>query len=386
MMRVRDSCDIAIVGGGLAGGLLAYALSVRRPELRLALIEPQERFGGNHVWSFFSTDIAAEDRWIIDPFVDHCWHGYEVRFPDYRRQLGAQYNSIRSDSFDARLRSLLPAGVPVRAAASGLSPTTIVFDGQRRMTPRAVIDARGPSKTALLDTGWQKFMGLEVRTRRPHGLTAPIVMDATVPQVDGFRFVYVLPFAEDRLFIEDTYYSDDAKVAEAVLKQRILAYAEAQRWDVEEIIGTETGALPVTLGGNFEAYWQSGGTAAKIGMRAGLFHPATGYSLPDAVRTAAKITAMTNVSGAAIEGAMHAHAAAAWKAAGFYRMLNRMAFRAAVSEERFRIYQRFYRLRPPLIERFYAGRSTRIDKARILAGKPPVPIGRALKVFREEMK
>ena len=41
------------------------------------------------------------------------------------------------------------------------------------------------------------------------------------------------------------------------------------------------------LGGDFDAYWRSTGTdLAKAGMRAGLFHPTTGYSLPDAVRLA----------------------------------------------------------------------------------------------------
>ena len=35
---------------------------------------------------------------------------------------------------------------------------------------------------------------------------------------------------------------------------------------------------------------------------------------------------------------------------------------------------RFYRLPEALIERFYAGRSTGADMARVLAGKPPVPV------------
>jgi len=35
---------------------------------------------------------------------------------------------------------------------------------------------------------------------------------------------------------------------------------------------------------------------------------------------------------------------------------------------------RFYRLPEALIERFYAGRSTPADMARVLMGKPPVPV------------
>ena len=35
------------------------------------------------------------------------------------------------------------------------------------------------------------------------------------------------------------------------------------------------------------------------------------------------------------------------------------------------------------MSRFYAGRSTLYDKARVLTGKPPVPIFRALRCLRE---
>ena len=59
-------------------------------------------------------------------------------------------------------------------------------------------------------------------------------------------------------------------------------------------------------------------------------------------------------------------------------MLTRMLFGAGEPQHRFRMLERFYRLPQPLIERFYAGRSTRSDALRILAGRPPVPLTGAL--------
>src|SRR5687768_15682553 len=56
--------DLAIVGGGLAGGLIALALRARRPELRTVVIEEARHAGGNHVWSCFETDVAPQDRWL----------------------------------------------------------------------------------------------------------------------------------------------------------------------------------------------------------------------------------------------------------------------------------------------------------------------------------
>jgi lycopene beta-cyclase len=98
---------------------------------------------------------------------------------------------------------------------------------------------------------------------------------------------------------------------------------------------------------------------------------------------AAKAAKSGSAVGDALADALYEQALARWQTCGFYRFLNRMVFRAATPGDRFRIYQRFYRLRAPLIERFYAGRSTTFDKMRVLAGKPPVPIGRALRVLLE---
>ena len=59
-----------------------------------------------------------------------------------------------------------------------------------------------------------------------------------------------------------------------------------------------------------------------------------------------------------------------------------MIFHAAAPHERYRIFERFYRLSEPLIARFYSGDLTMLDKARILTGRPPVPIGAALRSLR----
>ena len=382
-MSALIECDIAIVGGGLAGGLTAYALSVKRPDVSVRLVDPSTTFGGNHIWSFFTSDIAAEDRWIVEPFIDHRWDRYETRFPAHKRTLPSPYNSIRSVNYDRRLRGVLPDKVAVLGKAVQLSQNAVYLSDQRRIVAGGVIDARGVADLEHLDFGWQKFVGQEYRTSVPHGLAHPIVMDATVDQIDGYRFVYALPFADDRIFIEDTYYSDGPKIDREAMISRIQDYARAQEWVLAELLHEEIGALPVTMGGDFDAYWRSGGEAAKIGVRAALFHGTTGFSLPEAVRTAAMIAKLDDFSGPAIADAMHVFAKRRWEAGGFYRLLDRMLFRAAAPDKRYRVLQRFYGLNPALIARFYAGSTTFLDKARILSGKPPVPIARAMSVMRE---
>jgi lycopene beta-cyclase len=377
-------CDVAIVGGGLSGCLFALALAARRPDVRIKLIERGETLGGNHLWSFFGSDVSDADRWLVAPLVSHVWHGYGVAFPGQARRIDTSYYAIESARLDAHVRATLPEGSILTATkALGVSATAVVLGTGDRIEAHGVIDCRGASDVGTLEVGWQKFVGRELELAEPHGATDPVVMDATVEQIDGYRFVYALPFAATRMFVEDTYYSDTRRIDRPVLGARIDDYARARGWAITGVVREEAGALPVVMGGDFEAYWRSGGNrVAKGGVRGGLFHPTTSYSLPDSVRAAVLVAGTSDLGGHALHDLLHSHARATWAARRFYRMLDAMLFRAAEPAERWRVLARFYALDAALIGRFYAGQSSLRDKLRLLTGKPPVPVVRAVAAIR----
>ncbi|KQN25041.1 lycopene cyclase [Sphingomonas sp. Leaf33] len=377
------TCDVAIVGGGLSGGLIALALARSHPEARVVIVERGMTLGGNHIWSFFGPDVATAARDLVIPLIAHVWQGYDVAFPARRRTLPVNYYSTTSEKLDAAVRAVVPAEhILTDRKVLGVSATAVVLADGTRIEAGGVIDCRGVGDLSTLDAGWQKFIGREFVLKRPHGAARPMVMDATVEQIDGYRFVYTLPFADDRMFIEDTYYSDTPDIDRAALAARIDTYALAKGWKAKSVVREEGGALPVIIGGDFERYWASTGKdVAKAGVRAGLCQPTTGYSLPDAVRLASRIAASRDLTGGHLATLTHDHARAAWKGRGFYRMLDAMLFRAAEPSERYRVLERFYGLNPALIARFYSARSTFADKARVLSGKPPVPVGRAVRAI-----
>ncbi|PAX06847.1 lycopene beta-cyclase CrtY [Sphingomonas lenta] len=379
----HGACDVAIVGAGLAGGLLALALAKKHPELDVRLIDAGDSVGGNHLWSFFGTDVADADRWLLAPLVVHAWRDYDVRFPAHARTIPATYYSIESARLDEVVRRTLPPErVMLGRKVASISPTAVAMQDGERLEATGVIDARGAADLSTLELGWQKFLGRELELDEPHDVERPVVMDATVRQVDGYRFMYVMPFAERRVFLEDTYYSDSPTLNARAVSHRLDRYAADKGW-AGRTVREEQGVLPVAIGGDFDSYWRSGGArVAKAGMRAGLFHPTTGYSLPDAVRLAVTLAKRRDFAGADLHQATYDYARACWQARRFYRMLDAMLFRAAEPQARYRVLQRFYRLDRKLIGRFYAGRSTMKDKARILMGRPPVPVGRALSAIR----
>lgn len=374
--------DLLLIGGGLANGLLALRLSQVRPDLDVRIVEAADTLGGVHTWSFFDSDLTASQQAWIDPLVVHRWSGYAVRFPQFERSLSTGYRSVTAERFAAVVSAALPGRITLGAPVVAVSATEAVLASGRRLKARAVIDGRGPVATPELALGFQKFVGLEVRLAAPHGLTAPIVMDARVDQAGGYRFVYTLPFDARTLLIEDTRYTDGAELDRDVFRKGVLDYAAQQGWDIDEVLREEDGVLPVALDGDITAHLTHLGPTALSGLRAGLFHPTTGYSLPDAVRLADRLA--NDFQGVNLAADIRRHAGEVWAARRFYRLLNRMLFRAARPEERYRVLERFYRLPQPLIERFYAAGSTLADKARILSGKPPVPIGAALTCLVEK--
>ncbi|MFY9997669.1 MAG: lycopene beta-cyclase CrtY [Leclercia sp.] len=370
--------DIILAGGGLANGLIALRLRKQRPELRVLLLEADSQPGGNHTWSFHQGDITpAQHQWIA-PLVTHRWPGYDVRFPDLTRTLAGEYCSVTSARFAAVLTDELGINLHTHALITALTPQTVTLADGTQLRARAVIDGRGYTPDRHLTTGSQSFLGQQWRLSQPHALTRPILMDATVDQQGGYRFVYTLPLSAHELLIEDTHYLDAARLDLSAARHNIADYARQQDWCLESLVREEQGHLPIMLAGDFPAYWQARDNQPCSGLRAGLFHATTGYSLPHAVALADDIAASKDVNAAAIFSVIHLYALRQWHAQRFFRTLNRMLFLAGEADRRWQVMQRFYALNAGLIARFYAGQLTLADKARILAGKPPVPVGEAM--------
>jgi lycopene beta-cyclase len=373
--------DIILAGGGLANGLIAYRLAQLRPEVKVTIIEAGPTLGGNHTWSSFAHDLTPDQQAWTRPFFRHHWDRYSIRFPEHGRTIEAGYGSIPSEAFAEELAKVLPPErIITNMPVVDLTSTSVTLADQSVLQAGCVIDARGQRPAKALDLRWQKFLGLEVELAEPHNLTGPIIMDATVPQYDGYRFVYTLPYGPKHVLIEDTYFSDGKDLAPQVLRDHLAEYAKAQGWQITNIIREEVGILPLGIGGDIKAFWNED-SIPRAGLRAGLFHPVTGYSFPDAVQVADLVASLPDLSAGRVFRAIRAHSIRAWRARGMYRILNRMLFLAAENDERRTILQRFYQHPDDLVSRFYAAKPELSDWMQILSGKPPIPAGRAIKTL-----
>ncbi|HEY6963691.1 MAG TPA: lycopene beta-cyclase CrtY [Erythrobacter sp.] len=386
--------DVVIVGGGLAGGLIALALHRHAPDCRFVVIEAGRTLGGHHRWSWFETDIPAHERTLMAGFALNGWdEGYDITFPAYGRTLPTSYRSLASAEFHRALIAELPAEhVMLETKAASLDGRGVTLADGTRIAAKRVIDCRPFKPSKALAGGWQVFLGQHFKCAKPHGLTRPVIMDASVDQVapygngEAYRFVYVLPLSEDEVFIEDTYYADQPKMDAETLKGRVAEYAHRNGWQ-GEVIDQEAGILPVISGGDFAAATAEVAIpgVALAGARGGFSHPLTSYTLPFAVDNALAIARLIakrpGLTGAELAAFCARRAKRHWRATAYYRMLSRMLFEAAEPGKRVVVFEHFYALQGRLVERFYAGRSTWPDRLRILTGKPPVAIPRAIRAL-----
>ncbi len=379
---MNTALPVVIVGGGLAGALSALCLAQFRPDVPVLLLESEDRFGGNHTWSFFDSDVPDAARDVIAALDPVRWPRHTVAFPDRRRSFDFAYNAVTSADLDALVRARLPAGSwRTGVLVSSVDPGGVTLTDGERIAAQGVIDARGPGGPMPgLELGWQKFVGIEFAAPVADPACAT-VMDATIPQIDGYRFVYVLPMAADRVLVEDTYYSDSPDLDLDIVADRERALV-AERGIGGAEVRREHGVLPILIGGDPQAFWPEADPVARIGMRGGFFHATTGYSFGLAVQNAVALAQRNGgFDSASLAEWSRGRFAAHWQAMRFFRVLNRMLFHAAPPPERYKVFEHFYRLDEALVARFYAGRLTALDKLRILSGKPPVSLLKALKVM-----
>ncbi len=368
-----SSFDYLLVGGGLGNALIALALFEARPGVRVGMVEQGRSVGGNHVWCFHAGDVDDAAAAFVSRLVAKRWPRYDVRFPELQRTLEEPYAAVRSEWLDEVVRGTfatqLGSRLMLEQRAVRVTDRTVTLEDGRELQAGVVIESRGPDALSAGErAGYQKFLGLELKLKRPSPIQHPILMDALVPQHDGFRFMYALPFASDRVLLEDTYFSDTKELDRGRLESNILEYAEKQGFVVDYVVRAEVGVLPLPTHLPRVPNPAPGGPLIA-GYQGAWFHPVTGYSFPVATRVA---TAVAHASPNELRERVWPELVTVQRSQlRFCLLLNKLFFGAFAPEQRRNVIERFYRLPPESVRRFYAMTLTHSDRARILCGRPP---------------
>lgn len=377
-----NNYEIIIIGAGLSGLLLAYALKLKHPSASILVIEERPILVGDRTWSFYGSDLENLNFWL--PIISLHWPSYEVLFSKKQR-LPTHYYTIQSNDFFSKMQTILGPSLRLNEKVVKATSNQVSTESGAEYSAKLIFDTR-PLKQKVLPKvpkifgGYQKFFGLEVTLSQSHQLDCPLIMDASIKQIDGFRFFYTLPLSNNRLLLEETYYSNSSHLDTLACQAEILKYAKSKGWTIVSIDRNETGVLPIPTSTPLQNHLNET-EPFQIGAGSGFYHPITGYSVLWAVKVAEAIASNPTLSPKIIATKLRRLQKQIKKNESFYLLLNRMLFYGSTETNRKNIFERFYRLPISTIERFYSGKTTIFDRIRLLIGKPPIPISAAWKAI-----
>lgn len=322
---------------------------------------------------------------LLRDLVSHRWNSYFVAFPQHQRHFTSDYMAIESQDFAKKLMAMYCDSISLNHAIEVNKETGKLTLNGNVIEADLTIDARGWCNEKIsAQRAYQKFVGWEVEFSRDIDNSSVFLMDARVEQFDGYRFLYTLPYSQRRFLVEDTYYSNDGEINFAAIEKRLRKYIETNYDKDFKILRKEFGSLPLELGEPVTQFANSSSRYIAIGTQAGMAHPTTGYSLPSLLQQLSAL-GLTEKNFDILKAAQRNfnHLAVVKNQQSFFRLLNRMLFLASQPEQRVQIMDRFYTLPEPLIQNFYRGKLSSLEKFKILALKPPVPLFKAMRCLSE---
>jgi lycopene beta-cyclase len=264
--------DLIIVGAGVSAMLLARSLIQRGCFRTLRLIgRPGVRA---HRFSYWSDGTPTP----FDAYTEKSWstlrvvsrEGRATRIPlrrfEYRTFAPARW-------FDELTREVLtaPGVVATEARADSIERAEdggVVQAGGQTFEADWVFASARPASTA--PSCWQRFEGWEVAVRTASlDLDAATLMDFRKPTAGDFSFVYALPLAPDRLFVEHVSYQPDHH--DRHLVDYLNEVVGSCRWT---LVDRERGATPLYLDPT-----DDGDRVRTIGVAGGVAKVTTGYAL-----------------------------------------------------------------------------------------------------------
>lgn len=391
--------DVLILGAGLAGSLAALKLASSKPDLKIALIEANDHIGGHHTWTFHESDLPPDAMEWIRPLLMKTWERSTVRFPKIEKTTEGRFHLIRSEDLHRVVKDRLGDGVILKARVDRATESQAVLENGDVYNAELVLDARGLVNKINLTggvssasagapvapgvNGYHKSIGYDLVLTETHGLTAPVLIDATCPQLDGFRYYSLLPLNDKTLYAQETYYSDAPDLNAERISRSLESYAERRGWQIAKRERQEVSSVPMPMTSEYLSVGNAG-EALPIGMRGGYYHATTTNAFPDAVKVAEFLaTAPGELSTTKVRESLTKWRRPWLSRQRFYRLLNRFLYFASEPTLRYLVLQNLFEQPTDVVSRYTGGRTSWGDRLRILSGRPPLPFDLTLKSFSE---
>lgn len=283
--------EFVILGAGCAGLSLCYYLLERGVTEPILILDHKTAFEDDRTWCFWDVEGTPFSQLAME-----SWPSWSVTSGDRTITQTSEshpYLCLAAGDFHEYVLSSIAAhpNVTLRLGerVDGYEERegyTLVRTSKDTYTVRVVLDGRGlaagtPAFEELRRRScWvpQQFLGVRLRTSRPvFDPEVCTLMDFSVGQSRGLRFVYALPFGAREALVENVYLAD-VEVSAEQHRAEISDYL-SDRFGLStheyRVDGEERGYIPMT---DYRFPRRTGERVYSIGMLGGETRPSTGYT------------------------------------------------------------------------------------------------------------
>ncbi len=375
----HDHYEYVILGAGCAGLSFCYYLLEQGAETPILILDRKSSFEDDRTWCFWD----AEDT-PFSHLAARRWNSWGLRAGDesvvqtfdespYLCLTGAAFYRYALEEISAYPNVTLRLDEDVEDYKEYAGITYVKTPG-KTYTAKYVLDGRGlPSGSPVFEEArekarWvpQRFLGLRLRTERPvFDPEVCTLMDFSVSQDLGPRFMYVLPFGEREALVENVYLSE-GKTSREEHHAEISGYLD-DRYGLAPgdyvVDGEEQGYIPMT---DYRFPRRLGERAFSMGMLGGETRPSTGYTFLRIQRYCRSLAESLERDGS-VPGSIHPQR---------LNLLDGIFLRYMLEhpEKLPEIYGRMFAgLQPEPLIRFLTERSSPVDELRLVMALPKMP-------------
>ncbi|MGE3284695.1 MAG: lycopene cyclase family protein [Pseudonocardia sp.] len=279
--------DVLVVGGGPAGRALAAAVAARG--LRATLVDPRPDRPWRAIYGTWAADLPAD---LPAQAVAARARGRAITATTH--VLGWDYAVLDVAAFRAHLDAGMAAGGVelVAGRVTGATDDTVTLDDGTVLRAAVVVDAGGRWRPLAGLTGRpgrlpaeQTAFGLVLAEDVAAALVAPgeaLFMDWRPDHGEGGwpTFLYGIPVGDGRVLLEETSLARRPGLPLPVLRRRLLARLARHDIHPSEHAAADRVHFPLD---------QPPHPGTAFGAAAPLVHPATGFSIADALRLAPSV-------------------------------------------------------------------------------------------------
>ncbi len=287
----EEEYGYVILGAGCAGLSFCYYLLEAGVEDPVLILDQKTSFADDRTWCFWDVEPTPFSRSATKSWGSWSLHA-EGRTIVHRTERYPYRCLTAVDFYEHALKSIAERGnVTLRLgeAVEGYKAhggRVYVRTEAATYTARHVLDGRGlPPGSPVFEEArreavWvpQKFLGLRLRTRKPvFDPRVCTLMDFSVAQERGLRFVYVLPFTEREALVENVYLAE-ARISPEEHRRELAEYLGSRLGLSPEdyvVDGEERGYIPMT---DYRFPRRLGEGVYSAGMLGGGSRPSTGYT------------------------------------------------------------------------------------------------------------